>query len=349
MTITTEKLAELKRRAESLGGVEFKAETGEASFYVWDSEGKSVCKTLRIGKWDEPRTVADFIAAANPQTILSLIALAERALQPEEGQALPKPENDAFMADVKKLVASVLGECYLGKLDEEELAAKVKKSASQLALPAGPNPFPERDMSKPAEQQGIFRKFDVRRVDGSDAPGGKHHGCRYFVIDLDHDQHAPAAMAAYGLACTSTHPQLSADILAEFHAPAGPVPEGLVLVPMHLNAEMRDVLSEEDWTWEDLLVAANAVTEEQYYAIQNGDGDSPAVAQPEPDWSASKTLISEAWKNPLTPMGERLQIADGAVRFRDDVIANLRKQLAEVEAKAAVAQPVADEREGGAQ
>lgn len=64
--------------------------------------------------------------------------------------------------------------------------------------------------------------------------------------------------------------------------PAGPVPEGFVLVPMHLNAEMREVLSEEDWTWEDLLVAANAVTEEQYYAIQNGDDSSPAVAQPEP-------------------------------------------------------------------
>lgn len=62
--------------------------------------------------------------------------------------------------------------------------------------------------------------------------------------------------------------------------PAGPVPEGCVLVPMHLSAEMRDVLSEEDWTWEDLLVAANAVTEEQYYAIQSGDGESPAVAQP---------------------------------------------------------------------
>ncbi len=65
--------------------------------------------------------------------------------------------------------------------------------------------------------------------------------------------------------------------------PAGPVPEGFVLVPMHLNAEMREVLSEEDWTWEDLLVAANAVTEEQYYAIQNGDDSSPAVAQPVAD------------------------------------------------------------------
>lgn len=76
--------------------------------------------------------------------------------------------------------------------------------------------FPERDLSKPAEQQGIFRKFEVRRVDGSDAPGGKHHGCRYFVLDLDHDQHAANAMAAYGLSCATTHPQLSAEILAKY-------------------------------------------------------------------------------------------------------------------------------------
>lgn len=72
--------------------------------------------------------------------------------------------------------------------------------------------FPERDPSKPAEQQGIFRKFIVRRVDGSDAPGGKHHGCRYFVLDLDHDAHAPAAMLAYSADCASTHPQLSREI-----------------------------------------------------------------------------------------------------------------------------------------
>lgn len=76
--------------------------------------------------------------------------------------------------------------------------------------------FPERDPSKPAEQQGMFRKFIVRRADGSDAPGGKHYGCRYFVLDLDHDQHAPAAMRAYAAACKSTHPLLSAEIEAEF-------------------------------------------------------------------------------------------------------------------------------------
>jgi hypothetical protein len=83
--------------------------------------------------------------------------------------------------------------------------------------------FPERDTSKPAEQQGIFRKFDVRRVDGSDKSGGKHYGCRYYVLDLTHDQHAPAAMRAYAAACRATHPQLAADIEAEFGAaPAQP-------------------------------------------------------------------------------------------------------------------------------
>lgn len=70
----------------------------------------------------------------------------------------------------------------------------------------------KRDLNLPAEQQGVFHKFDVRRTDGSDQPGGKHHGCRYFVLDLDHDPHAAAAMAAYADSCKETHPMLSAEI-----------------------------------------------------------------------------------------------------------------------------------------
>jgi len=71
---------------------------------------------------------------------------------------------------------------------------------------------PERDNSKPAEQQGVFRKFNVQRTDGSDQPGGKHHGCEYFVLDVAHDQHAKQALEAYAVACATTHPQLSADM-----------------------------------------------------------------------------------------------------------------------------------------
>lgn len=73
--------------------------------------------------------------------------------------------------------------------------------------------FPPRDTTKPAEQQGLFNKFDVRRVDGSDAPGGKHYGCKYFVLDIDHDPAAGAALRAYAEAVKETHPMLSADLL----------------------------------------------------------------------------------------------------------------------------------------
>lgn len=44
----------------------------------------------------------------------------------------------------------------------------------------------------------------------------------------------------------------------------------------------------------------------------------------EPDWTESATLDSEAWKNPLLSKNDRLQIADGAVAWRDEVICNLR-------------------------
>lgn len=83
--------------------------------------------------------------------------------------------------------------------------------------------LPERDATRPAEQQGLFRKFDIRRVDGSDAPGGKHHGCRYFVLDVEHDPHSVPALIAYAAACEATHPQLAKDLRSEWQVP--PLPD----------------------------------------------------------------------------------------------------------------------------
>ena len=62
-------------------------------------------------------------------------------------------------------------------------------------------------------KRGIYGKFKVTRTDGSDQPGGKHHGCRYFVLDLDHDPHAGEAMMVYALACAKTNPDLAEDIM----------------------------------------------------------------------------------------------------------------------------------------
>lgn len=115
---------------------------------------------------------------------------------------------------------------------EASVWAAAWKQAMLAAAPttqAAPQ-LPERDASVPAEQQGLFRKFDVRRVDGSDQPGGKHHGCRYFVLDVDHDPCARAALTAYAAACEATHPALAADLRTKWGAmpttQAAPVAQG---------------------------------------------------------------------------------------------------------------------------
>jgi hypothetical protein len=100
--------------------------------------------------------------------------------------------------------------------------------------------LPLRDESKPAEQQGMFRKFDVYRYDGEHRQGGKHHGCRYFVLDLTHDQHAPAAMRAYASDCRATHPVLADDIEAEHGAATLALPD--------LNDDLRDILGRPNFT-----------------------------------------------------------------------------------------------------
>lgn len=60
--------------------------------------------------------------------------------------------------------------------------------------------------------RGLYRKFDVRRTDGSSEPGGKHHGWEYFVLDISHDPHAVAALNAYADSCESEYPILAADL-----------------------------------------------------------------------------------------------------------------------------------------
>lgn len=50
-----------------------------------------------------------------------------------------------------------------------------------------------------------------------------------------------------------------------------------------------------------------------------------------PDWSHSETPIGSVWKSPLFPNHVNLEVADGAIHFRDQVIQNLRQQLKELE------------------
>lgn len=59
---------------------------------------------------------------------------------------------------------------------------------------------------------GLYQKFQVRRLDGRSRKGQKHHGCEYFVLDLQHDPHAIAALTAYSDSCAESYPALSNDL-----------------------------------------------------------------------------------------------------------------------------------------
>ena len=82
--------------------------------------------------------------------------------------------------------------------------------------------LPERDDRLPDEQQGAYRKFAVTRTDGSSAPGGKHEHCEYFVLDVDCDPHAAAALTAYANAAEATHPKLASDMRQRYGLPSVP-------------------------------------------------------------------------------------------------------------------------------
>ena len=58
-------------------------------------------------------------------------------------------------------------------------------------------------------ERGLYGKFHVERTDGKSAPGQKHDGCDYFVLDLTHDPHALPALVAYEQSCNAEYPLLA--------------------------------------------------------------------------------------------------------------------------------------------
>ena len=62
------------------------------------------------------------------------------------------------------------------------------------------------------DTRGVYKKFIIERTDGRSGPGQKHEHCRYFVLDLDHDPFAFAALMAYAEECYDDHPNLASDL-----------------------------------------------------------------------------------------------------------------------------------------
>lgn len=76
-------------------------------------------------------------------------------------------------------------------------------------------------MTDPDTKRGLYAKFNVERL--SD-PKGKHLSCDYFVLDMDHDKHALAAIAAYADSCALDYPDLARDLRRKYLSPS-PTPE----------------------------------------------------------------------------------------------------------------------------
>jgi len=60
--------------------------------------------------------------------------------------------------------------------------------------------------------RGLYSRYSVRRLDGRSSKGCKHEFCEYFVLDLTHDKHATAAIAAYADSCAAEFPFLARDL-----------------------------------------------------------------------------------------------------------------------------------------
>ena len=64
------------------------------------------------------------------------------------------------------------------------------------------------------QPEGRYHKFEVRRVDGRDQPGGDREGAEYMVLDLTHCPFARAAGLLYADKMAVEYPKAAAEFRA---------------------------------------------------------------------------------------------------------------------------------------
>ncbi|WP_321967622.1 hypothetical protein [Burkholderia cepacia] len=167
----------------------------------------------------------------------------------------------------------------------------------------------DRDYDLHEHEQGLYRKFDVRRVDGSSEPGGKHRDCEYFVLDMTHDQHARAALRAYADACAPTHPELSADLIARYAL--APALQPAAAVSNEQRSAINDAARVLEQNWEH----ATADSLREAFSIE-------AKAEPQPeqhaDWRADfeRQISAVGFDISREEFGDEYRHPDSANAFR---------------------------------
>jgi hypothetical protein len=147
-----------------------------------------------------------YIGACATPTVL--VELRNRAAEIDAGATSAQvPVAYAAPADVRR---------YLREQDGPPLQLGPKDESRSMAFYAAPVvPASHEAALIDKRSTGLYEKFRVERTDGSSAPGAKHCGCDYFVLDLTHDAHAMPALRAYADSCATSYPALAADLRAK--------------------------------------------------------------------------------------------------------------------------------------
>lgn len=142
--------------------------------------------------------------------------------------------------------------------------------------------LPKFDPELPKEQQGLFEKYNVNRLDGKDRPGGKHEKCELFTLDITHDPHARPALLAYINSVRTTHPNLALDMALRYGINPVEFPES---TRVHRSGDMAPkddtrlcVILDNDY---DVIVSVSSLTSGEYksadveFCTYHGGGKSP--------------------------------------------------------------------------
>lgn len=164
-------------------------------------------------------------AEAGPAASISgLITRLADALEAALARA-PQDDNDASRA-VRDAARELLGHISAAMVDVAvypvEFTEAINKLKTALGAYDSPVRAPQGDPppSGDKRERGLYRKFIVERVDGKSAPGQKHDGCEYFVLDLTHDKRALPALRAYaGAADLDGDHALATDLYAKVGLP----------------------------------------------------------------------------------------------------------------------------------
>lgn len=184
--------------------------------------------------------------------------------------------------DIDALAEAADGESSESPEARAYYAALAQRPAPQPEAQA----LPERDPSKPNTEQGLYRKYEVLRTDGSDGPGGKHERCEYFVLDVTHDPHAAAALNAYQQSVAATHPALAADMRERYDLkPTSEECEVRLWDSQWVNIVNHDNCYR-DYDIEDAVAKAVRLTEEAM-ARNARDGSYPPPRKPVQPGSSS--------------------------------------------------------------